>query len=120
MKSVACRAGVAGAKPPRRAGSRTITVADHFRPGDLAPLVALMAMADATTVLRVGTNVLGNDYRHPVVLAKELASLDLLSDGRLDVGIGAGWLRADYDTWGVRDGPSWCACVVLSPRVCPS
>ena len=62
-------------------------------------------MAAATTTIRVGSNVLGNDYRHPVVVAKELASLDLLSDGRLDVGLGAGWLRSDYDTWGVPIDP---------------
>jgi probable F420-dependent oxidoreductase len=65
----------------------------------------MMAMAAATTTLRVGSNVLDNDYRHPVVLAKELASLDLLSDGRLEVGLGAGWLRSDYDTWGVPIEP---------------
>jgi probable F420-dependent oxidoreductase len=65
----------------------------------------MTAMAAATTTLRVGSNVLGNDYRHPVVLAKELASLDLLSDGRLDVGLGAGWLRSDYDTWGIAMDP---------------
>jgi probable F420-dependent oxidoreductase len=86
-------------------GFSTITVADHFRPGDLAPLVAMAAMAAATTTIRVGSNVLNNDFRHPVVLARELASLDLLSGGRLEVGLGAGWLRTDYDTWGIPIDP---------------
>jgi probable F420-dependent oxidoreductase len=65
----------------------------------------MTAMAAATTTIRVGSNVLNNDFRHPVVLAKELASLDLLSDGRLEVGLGAGWLRSDYDTWGIPIDP---------------
>ena len=86
-------------------GFSTIAVADHFRPGDPAPLVAMMAMADATTSIHVGSNVLGNDYRHPIVVAKELATLDLLSEGRVQVGVGAGWLRSDYDTWGVAMDP---------------
>lgn len=86
-------------------GFSTITVADHFRPGDLAPLVAMTAMAAATTTIRVGSNVLNNDFRHPVALAKELASLDLLSGGRLEVGLGAGWLHSDYETWGIPIDP---------------
>ena len=60
-----------------------------------------MAMvAEATTTLRVGTLVLGNDYKHPVVLAREAATLDLLSDGRLELGVGAGWMTADYEKAG--------------------
>jgi probable F420-dependent oxidoreductase len=82
-------------------GFSTITVPDHFRPDDLAPLVAMAVIAGATSSIQVGSNVFGNDYRHPVVLAKELATLDLMSDGRLQVGMGAGWLRADYDLWGI-------------------
>jgi probable F420-dependent oxidoreductase len=73
---------------------------DHF--GDqLAPGPALMAAADATTALRVGALVLDNDFRHPVVLAKELATIDLLCDGRLEVGLGAGWMRTDYEASGL-------------------
>jgi len=96
---------VARAQEAEARGFSAITVADHFRPGELAPLVAMTAMADATTSIHIGSNVLGNDYRHPVVLARELATLDLLSEGRLQVGIGAGWLRSDYDTWGVPMDP---------------
>jgi probable F420-dependent oxidoreductase len=86
-------------------GFSTITVPDHFRPDDLAPLVAMSVMAEATSSIQVGSNVFGNDYRHPVVLAKELATLDLLSEGRLQVGMGAGWLRSDYDLWGIPIDP---------------
>ena len=60
-----------------------------------------MAAADATTKLRVGSLVFDNDYRHPVVLAKEAATLDLLSDGRLDFGLGAGWMASDYEQTGI-------------------
>lgn len=64
-----------------------------------------MAAADATTRLRVGSLVFDNDYRHPVVLAKEAATLDLLSDGRLDFGLGAGWLTSDYEQTGIPFDP---------------
>ena len=77
-------------------GYSTIFIPDHFNE-QLAPLIALQAAADATTTLRVGTMVLDNDYRHPLVLAKELATLDLLSDGRLEAGLGAGWMVSDYE-----------------------
>jgi len=60
-----------------------------------------MSAADATTTLRVGTLVFDNDYRHPVVLAKEVATMDLLSDGRFDFGLGAGWLAQDYEQAGM-------------------
>src|SRR4051794_9524753 len=81
-------------------GFSTLFIPDHF--GDqLAPLPALMAAADATTSLRVGALVLDNDFRHPVVLAKELASLDVLTGGRTEIGIGAGWMRTDYDQSGM-------------------
>src|SRR5256712_13207502 len=73
---------------------------DHF--GDqLGPIAALMAAADATTTLRIGSLVFDNDYRHPVVLAKEAATIDLLSDGRLDLGLGAGWMTSDYEQAGI-------------------
>ncbi|MBI5878131.1 MAG: TIGR03621 family F420-dependent LLM class oxidoreductase [Chloroflexi bacterium] len=81
-------------------GYATFLIRDHFVPdyfGDqLAPFSALTAAALATTTLRVGTLVIDNDYRHPVVLAKEAATLDALSGGRLELGLGAGWLRTEY------------------------
>jgi len=81
-------------------GYSTLYLPDHF--GDqVGPIAGLMAAADATTTLRVGSLVFDNDYRHPVVLAKEAASLDLLSDGRFDFGIGAGWMMSDYEQSGI-------------------
>ncbi|MEO0492469.1 MAG: TIGR03621 family F420-dependent LLM class oxidoreductase [Actinomycetota bacterium] len=91
---------VALARRIEELGYSTLHVMDHF--GDqLAPIPAMTAAAAATTELRVGSLVLDNDYRHPVVLAKELATVDLLSEGRLEVGIGAGWLRSDYEEAGI-------------------
>jgi probable F420-dependent oxidoreductase len=60
-----------------------------------------MAAADATTKLRIGALVFDNDYKHPVVLAKELATMDLLSDGRVEIGLGAGWMMSDYEEAGI-------------------
>ncbi|HVU71630.1 MAG TPA: TIGR03621 family F420-dependent LLM class oxidoreductase [Mycobacteriales bacterium] len=82
-------------------GFSALTMPDHFTT-QLAPVPALMAAADATTTLRLGTMVFGNDYRHPRLLAQECATLDLLSDGRLEVGLGAGWMKSDYDATGLR------------------
>jgi probable F420-dependent oxidoreductase len=81
-------------------GYSTMFIPDHF--GDqFGPLVALTVAAEATTTLRVGSLVFDNDYRHPLVLAKECATLDLSSQGRLEVGLGAGWMRTDYDESGI-------------------
>ena len=85
-------------------GYSTLTAADHFH-DSLAPIPALMAAADATTRLRVGTMVLANDYRHPVVLAKEAATLDLLTAGRFELGIGAGWMATEYEAAGIPLDP---------------
>jgi probable F420-dependent oxidoreductase len=81
-------------------GYEVLTMPDHFT-DQLAPVPALMAAASATTTLRVGALVFDNDYKHPVVLAKELATIDLLSDGRLDIGLGAGWMISDYEEAGI-------------------
>jgi probable F420-dependent oxidoreductase len=77
-----------------------LTMPDHFT-DQLAPVPALMAAADATTSLRVGALVWDNDYKHPVVLAKELATIDVLSEGRLEIGLGAGWMISDYEQSGI-------------------
>ncbi len=85
-------------------GYSTMFVPDHF--GDqLAPMPALMAAADATTELKVGALVFDNDYRHPVVLAKEAATLDVLSGGRFEFGLGAGWMTTDYEQSGIPLDP---------------
>lgn len=81
-------------------GYSTATMPDHFT-DQLAPLPALQAIADATTTLRVGALVFDNDYKHPVVLAKELATMDVLSDGRVEIGLGAGWMVSDYEASGI-------------------
>ncbi|HVN52377.1 MAG TPA: LLM class F420-dependent oxidoreductase [Acidimicrobiales bacterium] len=86
-------------------GYSTLTVSDHLD-DQLAITPALMAAADATTTLRLGSLTYCNDYRHPVVLAKETATLDLLSGGRLEVGLGAGWMTSDYEQSGIVLDPA--------------
>jgi probable F420-dependent oxidoreductase len=86
-------------------GYSTLFVPDHFVDHPLAPMPALAAAAACTTELRVGPLVLGNDYKHPVVLAREAATLDLLSNGRLELGIGAGWMTVDYEKAGLPLDP---------------
>jgi probable F420-dependent oxidoreductase len=80
---------VALARQAEDLGYATLTMPDHFSQ-QLAPVPALMAAADATEHLRIGALVFANDYRHPVVLAKELAAMDVLSGGRVEIGLGAG------------------------------
>ncbi len=97
---------VAKARRVEELGYSTLCVPDHFD-DQLAPMPALTAAAAATTNLRVGTLVLDNDYRHPILTAKEAATVDLLSGGRLELGLGAGWLRSDYEQSGIAlDPPS--------------
>ncbi|CAN5147520.1 LLM class F420-dependent oxidoreductase [soil metagenome] len=81
-------------------GYDVLLVTDHLSP-QLAPIPALTAAAAATTRLRVGSFVFANDYRNPVMLAKEAATVDLLSDGRLEFGLGAGWATPDYEMLGI-------------------
>jgi probable F420-dependent oxidoreductase len=88
------------ARRTEAAGYEVLTMPDHFT-DQLAPIPALMAAASATTSLRVGALVFDNDYKHPVVLAKELATIDLLSEGRLEIGLGAGWMISDYEEAGI-------------------
>lgn len=82
-------------------GYSTLQVPDHFAYEQLAPIPAMMAAASVTSTLRVGALVFANDYKHPAVLAKELATIDFLSGGRVEVGLGAGWMNADYDMLGL-------------------
>lgn len=86
-------------------GFHTLLIRDHIVPDyfgvQLGPIAALATVAAVTTRLRIGTLVFGNDYRHPAILAKEAATLDLLSGGRLELGIGAGWLRSEYGQAGM-------------------
>jgi probable F420-dependent oxidoreductase len=91
-------------------GFSTFLVRDHlvadFFGDQPAPLVALASAVALTSRLRLGTMVLAVDYRHPVMLAKEAATLDQLSGGRLELGLGAGWLRREYQSAGLAfDSP---------------
>lgn len=81
-------------------GYATFLLADHYV-NEFPPIAALMAAADATSTLRVGSFVFDNDFRHPALLAKEVATLDLLSGGRFELGIGAGWHRDEYEQVGL-------------------
>jgi probable F420-dependent oxidoreductase len=87
-------------------GYSTLYVPDHLD-DQWAPMIACTVAAEATTTLRVGTLVLDNDFRHPVVVAKEAATLDVATGGRFEFGLGAGWLTTDYDQSGIpMDRPS--------------
>ncbi|MBV9326142.1 MAG: TIGR03621 family F420-dependent LLM class oxidoreductase [Chloroflexi bacterium] len=85
-------------------GYSTLLLPDHFGP-QLAPLIALGVAAQATRTLRFGTLVLDNDFRHPAVLAKEAATLDLLSDGRFELGVGTGSRPEDNEQSGIPLDP---------------
>jgi probable F420-dependent oxidoreductase len=88
-------------------GYSTLGVGDHLSLGGIGPVASMMAFASATSSLRIASTVLTNDLRHPVLLAQEAATIDLLSDGRLELGIGGGWLRTDYDAVGLPfDSPA--------------
>src|SRR5581483_2790832 len=85
-------------------GFDTLLVADHFdNPMACGPLI--MAAASATTRLRVGSYVYNSDLRHPAMLAKEVATMDVLSGGRLELGLGAGWQKEEYDWAGLPFEP---------------
>src|SRR6266850_5309500 len=95
--------GAAWAEAARRVealGYSTLTVPDHFT-DMFSPIPAIVAAAAATTRLRVGTLVLNNDFRHPVLLAREAALVDLLTDGRLQLGLGAGYMKSEYEQAGL-------------------
>src|SRR6266446_8051651 len=90
-------------------GFATFLLRDHFIAEpfghQLAPLTALATVAAVTRTLRIGSLVFANDYRHPVVLAKEFATLDVLSEGRFELGLGAGFSRAEYEQAGIAFDP---------------
>ena len=85
-------------------GFSTLQLFDHFVHG-VGPLAAFGAAATVTRAVRLGSFVLANDYRHPVLLAQEAATLDQLSGGRLELGLGAGWDRAEYQAAGLPFDP---------------
>jgi len=85
-------------------GYATLLVPDHFVE-QIATMPALAMAAAYTTSLRVGSLVCSNDFRHPIMLAKEAATLDMLSQGRFELGLGAGWLKAEYEAIGIPFDP---------------
>src|SRR3954471_17839098 len=92
------------ARRAEAAGFAGLVLPDHLL-AQHAPVPLLATVAAVTERLRIAPFVLNSGLRHPAVLAQELASLDVLSGGRLDIGIGAGWNRAEHDTIGLPFGP---------------
>jgi probable F420-dependent oxidoreductase len=96
---------LAQARKAEDLGYATFLLRDHFVPdfggATFSPVASLMAAAAATHTLRVGTLVIDNDFRHPIVLAKEVATLDQMSEGRFELGLGAGWLQVEYEQMGI-------------------
>jgi probable F420-dependent oxidoreductase len=90
----------ARARQAEALGYSTLFMPDHFQ-DQWAPIVGLTIAVEATERLNVGALVFDNDYRHPVVLAKEMATLDLATEGRVEFGLGAGWMRTDYESSGI-------------------
>ncbi|HEY7835624.1 MAG TPA: TIGR03621 family F420-dependent LLM class oxidoreductase [Ktedonobacterales bacterium] len=95
---------IALARKAEDLGYATFSVADHYI-NDMLPIAALMFVADATRTLRIGSCVFDVNYRHPILLAKEVAALDWFSGGRFELGLGAGALRVDYDVVGMPYDP---------------
>jgi probable F420-dependent oxidoreductase len=98
------RALIDGARRAEAAGYGDLTIHDHLQP-QLAPIPVLTAVAMATERLRLCPLVFNNDLRHPAVLAQDLATIDVLSEGRLVVGIGAGWNEPEYEAIDLRFDP---------------
>lgn len=95
------------AKRAENSGFDTFLVPDHLRHGMWSPLTALVAAAEATSTIRLGTLVLNNDLRHPVLLGREAATVDVLTGGRLEIGLGAGYDAAEYTEGGLHlDAPA--------------
>jgi probable F420-dependent oxidoreductase len=86
-------------------GYHALVIPDHLL-DQFSPVPAMAAVAAVSDRLRIGAFVFNNDLRHPAVLAQDLASLDVLSDGRLDINIGAGWNRAEYEALGIAFDPA--------------
>jgi probable F420-dependent oxidoreductase len=89
-----------------QAGFDTLLIRDHLAPDyfgpQFAPLPTLAYLAARTSRLRLGTMVIANDFHHPALLAKETATIDILSGGRFELGIGAGWLQSEYNRAGMK------------------
>jgi probable F420-dependent oxidoreductase len=95
----------ARARRAEQMGYHALVLPDHLL-AQLSPVVAMATVAAATSTLRVSAFVLNNDLRHPAVLAQDIASIDVLSGGRVDVAIGAGWNKPEYDAIGIAFDPA--------------
>jgi probable F420-dependent oxidoreductase len=95
----------ARARRAEQMGYHALVIPDHLL-GQLSPVVAMATVAAATSTMRVSAFVLNNDLRHPAVLAQDLASIDVLSGGRVDIAIGAGWNKPEYDALGIAFDPT--------------
>lgn len=93
------------ARRAEQLGYHALVIPDHLIE-QLSPVVAMATVAEATTTLRVSAFVLNNDLRHPAVVAQDLASIDVLSGGRVDVAIGAGWNKPEYEAIGIPFDPT--------------
>src|SRR5947209_17983419 len=94
-------AWITTARRAEELGYATLLMPDRMNIGGLAPLTALAVAAEATTALRIGSYVFCNEYRHPVLLARETATLDLLSEGRFELGLGAGVGPSEFQQMGI-------------------
>lgn len=81
-------------------GYDSFMIPDHLG-NQVGPIAALGALAVATDRIRIGTAMLANGFRHPAILAKDAATIDVLSGGRLELGLGAGWMREEFDKAGI-------------------
>ena len=95
----------ARARRAEEMGYDGLVVPDHLL-GQLSPIVAMATIVAVTSTLRVSAFVMNNDLRHPAVVAQDLASIDVLSGGRLDIAIGAGWNKPEYDAIGLPFDPT--------------
>lgn len=95
----------ARARRAEQMGYHALVIPDHLL-GQLSPVAAMATVAAATPTLRISAFVMNNDLRHPAVLAQDMASIDVLSGGRLDIAIGAGWNKPEYDAIGMAFDPT--------------
>jgi probable F420-dependent oxidoreductase len=86
-------------------GFSQVVLGDHVGEQRYASVPALAAAASVNSRLRFGTSVFNNDFRHPVILAKDVATLDVMTEGRFELGLGAGWMATDYTTTGITRDP---------------
>lgn len=105
VEAASKRAWAEQARRVEALGYAVFLVADHVATVPFAPVPTLVTAADATTTLRVGCTVFANDYRHPALLAKEAATVDVLTDGRFQFCLGAGLVKAEHDQAGIPFDP---------------